>query len=246
MMTDSFVAVDLETTGLNPSQERIIEIGAVKVKDGVICDTFDVFVNPERTLSSFITELTGITDEMLNGAPDILTALHQFLEFAGEEVLVGHHISFDYSFLKKNIVNIGENFEREGIDTLKIARECLPNLEKRSLTSLCAYYGIENAHAHRACEDAMATTQLYFRLKKDFYGKENRTDQLFIPVPLKFQVKKDSPVTPAQIRYLKALAEYHHLELEVKPESLTKSEASKRIDHMILHYGKILDKRERT
>lgn len=239
MMTDSFVAVDIETTGLNPSQERIIEIGAVKVRNGEIVDTFDVLINPERSLSSFITELTGITDEMLKDAPDIHTALEQFLVFAGEEVLLGHHISFDYSFLKKNIINMGGQFERYGIDTLKIAREFLPNLEKRSLTSLCAYYGIHNAHAHRACDDAMATTELYFRLKEDFYGKEESSDKLFLPTQLRFQVKKDSPITAAQIRYLRALAEYHGLELGIEPESLTKSEASRRIDQIIFAHGKI-------
>ncbi len=238
-MIESFVAVDIETTGLNPTTERIIEIGAVRVREGQIEETFETLISPGRELSSFITGLTGITDEMLKEAPDIQTALQNFLEFAGEDVLLGHHISFDYSFLKKNIINIGGKFERMGLDTLKIARAALPELEKRSLSSLCCYYGIHNAHAHRACEDAMVTTELFFRLRQDFYGKSKEMDRLFLPVPLLCQVKKDSPITAAQIKYLRALADYHKLELEVQPESLTKSEASRRIDRIILTCGRI-------
>lgn len=238
-MTESFVAVDIETTGLNPATDRIIEIGAVRVREGQIEETFDTLINPETALSSFITELTGITDEMLEKAPKIQTALEDFLEFAGEDVLLGHHISFDYSFLKQNIIRLNGKFERTGMDTLKIARAALPELEKRSLTHLCRYYGIHNAHAHRACDDALATTELFFRLKEDFYGKGKEMDRLFLPTPLIYQVKKDSPITPAQLRYLRALTEYHKLELEAKPESLSKSEASRQIDKIILTCGKI-------
>lgn len=238
-MTDSFVVVDIETTGLNPATERIIEIGAVRVRENRIEESFDVLVNPGRNLSSFIVELTGITDEMLDKAVDTKTALASFLEFAGEDVLLGHHISFDYSFLKKNIVNMGGSFERSGIDTLKIARAVLPDLEKRSLEHLCRYYNINNAHAHRACDDARATSELYQRLKEEFYGKSEDTDKLFWPAPLACQVKKDSPITVAQIRYLRALLEYHKLDLGIKLESLTKSEASRHIDKIILNYGRM-------
>ncbi|MBO5278085.1 MAG: 3'-5' exonuclease [Lachnospiraceae bacterium] len=241
-MTDSFVAVDIETTGLNPATERIIEIGAVRVRENQITETFDILINPGRILSSFIIELTGITDEMLAGAADTKTALSEFLEFIGEDVLLGHHISFDYSFLKKNIVNAGGSFERLGIDTLKIARAVLPELEKRSLEHLCRYYHIYNAHAHRACDDARATAELYLRMKQDFYGKSEETDKLFKPLPLVCQVKKESPVTAAQIRYLRALLEYHKLDLGIEPESLTKSEASRHIDKIILNYGRISGK----
>ena len=111
-MTDSFVVVDIETTGLTPASERIIEIGAVRVRGDQIGEEFDVLIQPGRKLSSFIIELTGITDEMLAGAPDICEGLRQFMEFAGEDILMGHHLSFDYSFLKRNIVNTGGSFER--------------------------------------------------------------------------------------------------------------------------------------
>lgn len=238
-MTDSFVVVDIETTGLNPASERIIEIGAVRVREDRIEEEFDILIHPGRTLGSFIVELTGITDEMLTGAPDIREGLARFLDFAKEDVLMGHHLSFDYSFLKKNIINTGGSFERKGIDTLKIARAALPDLDSRSLERLCSYYGIINTHAHRACDDAKATAELYLRLKEEFYGKSADMDRLFVPTPLICQVRKDSPITPAQVRYLKALLDYHKLDLGIETESLTKSEASRHIDKIILNYGRI-------
>ena len=242
-MIEKFVAVDIETTGLNPTTERIIEIGAVCVEDGEITGEFDMLINPGRQLSSFITDLTGITDTMLKDAPTVQDALPHFLEFVGEDVLLGHHLSFDYSFLKKNIINIKGSFERLGMDTLKIARKALPKLESHSLSSLCEYYHIYNAHAHRACEDARATVELYFCLKKEFYGKSEEIDSLFSPKQLICRVKKESPITDAQVKYLYALLDYHKIDLKIQAESLTKSEASRIIDGIIFNYGKIPGRR---
>ncbi len=240
-MAEKFVAVDIETTGLNPTTERIIEIGAVSVENGKITGEFDMLINPGRQLSSFITGLTGITDAMLENALTIQEALPHFLEFVGEDILLGHHLSFDYSFLKKNIVNIRGNFERLGMDTLKIARKALPGLESYSLSSLCGHYHIKNVHAHRACDDARATVELYFCLKEECYGKE--IDSLFAPKQLICRVKKESPITDAQVKYLYALLDYHKIDLKIQAESLTKSEASRIIDGIILNYGKIPGRR---
>ena len=250
---DNFVAVDIETTGLNPRTEKIIEIGAVRVRSGRIEGEFTTFVQPEKKVSSFITELTGITDAMLDGVPKKESALRAFFDFARQDTLLGHNISFDYSFLKKNIEEIGEKFVRKGIDTLKIARKLLPDLEDRSLTNLCHYYQIENTHAHRAKEDAIAAFQLYSRLKKE-YDNHIETTKLFYPAPLYCRIKKDSPATAAQLKYLKALLAYHGLSTEMiaadfakstendkwtNYKDLTKREASRQIDKIILIYGKI-------
>ncbi len=243
---EDFVAVDIETTGLNPGTESIIEIGAVRVRAGRIEEEFETFVQPERKLSSFITELTGITDSMLVEAPNVEHALRAFLDFAGQDVLLGHNISFDYGFLKKNMVLIGEKFVRKGIDTLHIARRLLPDLEDRSLISLCRYYQIENNHAHRAKNDAVAAFQLYCRLKMEEYDGEEEM-KLFCPAPLYCRIKKDSPATAAQLRYLKALVSYHGLpEIEMAAltngGTLSKSEASRQIDKIILMHGRMLNK----
>lgn len=239
-MTDTFIVVDTETTGLDAKLDKVIEIGAVKVERGRVADTFDTFVNPGRRISEFITGLTGITGEMLEGAPGEEEAFQSFLKFAGDEILLGHHLIFDYSFLKRMAVNQRTAFERKGIDTLKIARVCLPQLEKRSLEYLCTYYGIVNAHAHRACDDAMATLELYRRMTEQFYDGTPEKEKLFSPEPLVYQAKKESPITAAQVRYLKALAEYHHLTLDEEIEQMTKNAASRKIDQILSAYGRIL------
>ena len=117
---DSYVAIDLETTGLDPKHDKIIEIGAVLVIDGEIKETFSTFVNPRRELDGRIRELTGITGEMTAGAPDIGDVIGRVVEFCRDLPLLGHHIIFDYSFLKRAAVNKGLVFEKSGIDTLTI------------------------------------------------------------------------------------------------------------------------------
>lgn len=238
-MTDTFVAVDTETTGLDAKYDKVIEIGAVKVVHGVVTERFDTFVNPGRRLSEFITGLTGITEEMLKEAPGEYEAFQKFLAFAGEEILLGHHLIFDYSFLKRIAVNRKVTFERKGIDTLKIARACLPQLEKHTLEALCAYYGIVNAHAHRACDDAMATIELYQQMAEQFYDRTAKSEKLFLPVQLLYQAKKESPITAAQMRYLKALVEYHHLTMEEEIGQMSKNAASRKIDQILSTYGRI-------
>lgn len=119
------MVLDLETTGLNPRTDKIIEIGALLVEDGEILDTFSTFVSPGRKLLPQTTEITGITDEMLEHAPVFADIAEKLLAFLGEHVLLGHSIISDYAFLKKALVNEqpkGFAFERNGLDTLKIAR----------------------------------------------------------------------------------------------------------------------------
>ena len=159
-MTDAYTALDLETTGLNPKKDKIIEIGAVKVRNGEITDRFQSFVNPGRVLENKVKNLTGICDEMLEGAPEMGELIEPLIEFLGEDVLVGHRILFDYSFVKKAAVDSSLSFERMGIDTLKLSRKFLPELESRRLGFLCGYYQIAHT-AHRALGDAQAAWDLY-------------------------------------------------------------------------------------
>lgn len=235
-LPENYVAVDLETTGLTPSRDRILEIGAVRVCGGQVQDTFSTFANPGMKIPPGIQELTGITDDMVAEAPTPAKAFANFYEFAGEQLLMGHNLIFDYSFLKQQAINGGVSFERQGIDTLKIARALLPQLESRSLTRLCSYFQIHRAYAHRAFHDALATHELYQHLKKivpDGGGK------VFEPVDLHYRAKKQGPITNAQKGYLNDLVKYHRIELDVDMESLTRSEASRRIDRIISEYGRI-------
>ena len=170
-MYDTYVSIDLETTGLNPKRDRIIEIGAIRVEQGEITGEFSTFVNPGRRLEERITELTGIREEDLADAPELDVVFPVLLEFMGELPLLGHRILFDYSFLKKAAVDRKLKFERSAVDTLQIARKYLPELPHRNLEYLCRYYEIPH-HAHRALEDAKATDQLFRKLAELFYCEE--------------------------------------------------------------------------
>jgi len=238
-MMDSFVCIDLETTGLDPKRDKIIEIGAVKVERGETVGEWETFVNPERKLEERIVELTGIRDEQLTGAKKMAELLPELFAFLGDHVLLGHSVLFDFSFLKKAAVNERMTFERQGIDTLKIARKYLKDLESRSLESLCKHYGISH-NAHRALEDARATVILYRKLQEEFYEKEKEAGakSLFCPRPLLYQAKRDTPLTIPQKEQLYKLLDKHKLIVDYQVESLTRSEASRKIDQILAKYGR--------
>lgn len=235
-MTDSYIAVDLETTGTSPQQDHILEIGAVKVKEGRILETFETFVECPVEIPPFITGLTGITSGMVAGSPCLQEACASFLDFAGEEVLLGHNLLFDYSFLKQKICLCGGSFERLGLDTLHISRGCLPELPSRALDKLAAWYEIPQEHHHRALDDALTASRIYLKLMEQF---RDRRPELFEPGPLKYKPKKTSPITISQKRYLQDLMKYHRIENDTPLDTLSKSEASRMIDGIILHYGRI-------
>lgn len=232
-----YVSLDLETTGLEPKKDRIIEIGAVKIRDCQIQETYATLVDPQMKIPERITELTGISSQMVEGKPFGQEAVKGFLDFCGELPLLGHNIMFDYSFVKHSAVNMGLDFEKMGMDTLKLARNLLPDLESKSLQSLRQYYQLPQEEAHRALEDALTTFRLYERLREEF-GEKN--PQLFCPQELICKVKRQGPITAAQKRYLQDLVKYHKINLDIEPESLTKNEASRLIDTILGTYGKIV------
>lgn len=225
-MTDSYISLDLETTGLNPKTDKIIEIGAVRVICGEVQETFSALVNPGRRLEERIVELTGISDQELAGAKELSACFDDLLEFLGDLPLLGHRILFDYSFLKKAAVDRRLKLEKKGIDTLKIARRFLPELPHRDLTSLCRYYGITHK-AHRALGDALATHELYRILAGDYYADD---DSIWIPQHLHYQVKRDTPATPAQKERLARLLERYQITPDYEIDKLSRSEADRIID----------------
>lgn len=255
-MIDSFICLDLETTGLNPKTDKIIEIGAVRIENGVETGTFETFVNPGRLLEERIASLTGITDEDLKDAPLIAEVLPQFIEFTKGLPLLGHSVLFDFSFIKKAAVNQKLTFEREGVDTLKIARKYLAELPHRSLGYLCEHYGIEH-QAHRALQDVRATIRLHEILWENFgvmetvgnmttapgtpvlsETSENKKNSLFTPAKLIYQAKKDSPITKNQKERLYKLINQHKIKTDYDIDKLTKSEASRYTDRILAEYGR--------
>lgn len=234
-MLKDFVVVDLETTGLSAKDNRIIEIGAVKVREGLPEEIFETFVNPGCVIPKRITEVTGIDDDMVKEAPYIETEIGRFIEFSEELPLIGHNLLFDYSFLKVNAVNNNLTFDRRGIDTLKIARERLSDLPSKRLDFLCRHFGIADENHHRAVNDAKVTYELYKVFCK-LYENEN---EVFEPAELMYKAKKQSPITDKQIRYLRDLVGYHHINIDYEIDKLTKNQASRIIDNIILEHGRI-------
>ena len=234
---DSYVALDLETTGLNPKQDKIIEIGAVRVENGQETGRFHTMLNPHRELEERITELTGISGDMLKDAPDIVDILEEFLAFCGELPLLGHRVIFDYSFVKRAAVNQGMSFEKNGIDTLTICRHFMPAEESKRLGAACAFYGLQQESAHRALGDALDAHRLYQKLVEKHGAK---APEAFAAKPLIYKVKREQPASKKQKEDLRYLLKYHKIETNVKIETLTKSEASRMIDGIISQYGRIM------
>ncbi len=235
-MIRDYVALDLETTGLSPRKDSILEIGAVRVKDGKVQEDYAELIYPGFPIPERITELTGITDEMVKNQRDERTVVEEFLEFCKDSVVVGHNIAFDLGFLCQKAVNIGKKFENEALDTLKIARKYLPELPSRKLGDLCVYYQIEQKQWHRAYEDARVTSELYRKLAADFYREG---DAEFEPGKISYKVRKDAPATKTQKVYLNDLMKYHKIEMNVALDSLTRSQASRMVDGIIFRYGKM-------
>lgn len=232
-MIQDYTSLDIETTGLNPKLDKIIEVGAVKVRNGQMTDRYESLVYPGRQLGETVSELTGIRNCDLSSAPEPGEVIPDLLAFIGEDILVGHSILFDYSFVKRAAVNLGFTFERKGIDTLKLARRFLPELESRGLSSLCRYFNIP-LKAHRAGEDAQATSMLYGKLLEKFYEEE-----AFSPFQLIYKVKREGPITRQQKEQLYKLMEAHKLVIDYEIEKLTRNEASRMADHIILQYGRL-------
>lgn len=231
---DSYISLDLETTGLSPKHDKIIEIGAVKVISGEIVDTLSTFVNPGRELDERVRELTGISPEDLALAPSIEKVIGQVVLFSEGLPLIGHRILFDYSFVKQAAVNSGLTFERTGVDTLKISRACFPELESKRLKDMCDYYNI-HLDAHRALNDAIATHELLVKLEKEFVCKYPK---IFEPEKLNYQVKRESPIRPSQVEKIKELIERHNIDCPYVIEKMSRNEGSRYYDKIVAMYGK--------
>ncbi len=161
---DEFVIFDIETTGLSCVMDRIIEIGAVICKGDEILDRFDTFVDPEIPIPGEITELTSITDEMVKGAPKIREALEKFIAFCGDRALVAHNAAFDMSFIRTACAENGFEFKNTYIDTYAVSRFVNPELKKHKLDVLQKYFGLDEFHHHRACDDAEILARIFSKM----------------------------------------------------------------------------------
>lgn len=232
----NYIVLDLETTGSHPIKNEIIEIGAVKVKDGEVIDSFNELVCPKQNIPQYISMLTGITKKMVSDAPPIENVLPRFLKFCGNDVIVGHNvILFDYRMLKAKANSQGYAFEKSAIDTLNIARKCLADLPSRRLGDLCDHYDIELVSAHRALDDAQATYELLTILIQNFYKEQG---ELFKPRKIGWKVPKQGKATSKQKKFLRYLLSSNNIVIGGDIEQLSKSQASKEIDGIIRKYGR--------
>ena len=236
-MINEYVVLDLEMTGLSAKTDQIIEIGAIKIKDNVVVDSFGGLVNPSCKIPTRVVELTGITDDMVRQGMERDEAVLGLLDFIDGYILVGQNLNFDYSFLKQWAVNHKRALEAKACDTLKIARKLLPPEQPKKLEALCKYFGIERAREHRAMDDAIETWQVFEKLKE--MALENKEyEKYFDPQPLSYRAKKQSPATPRQVKQLKEYRENKQIFDEINWENLTKSEASRIMDKYILVHGR--------
>lgn len=160
----TFVCFDLETTGLYATNDKITEIGAVKIKDGKIVDTFSTFANPERPIPARVVQLTGITDNMVKGAPSQKEAVQAFLDFCDGAVLVAHNAPFDTGFIRKACQDFGMEYNYTSVDTVAIARKILPDINNVKLDTLAKHFRLGKFNHHRAVDDAEMLTNIFLNM----------------------------------------------------------------------------------
>lgn len=165
-----YTVVDIETTGLNPAMEEIIEIGAIRVRNNEETERFSELIKPSKEISPFITNLTGISNEMVKNARTAKDVLKDFRDFLGCDIIVGHNVNFDVDFLydhceMNQLPPMANNF----IDTLKVSRRVLPKLPHHRLSDIAEYYCVSYEGAHRAVNDCAITNKVYERLFEEKY-----------------------------------------------------------------------------
>lgn len=175
-LPSDYVCIDLETTGLEYEYDDIIEMCAARVSHGDIVDVFSSLVNPGRSVGSFVTDLTGITDEMLSDASCVSDVLPRFLDFCGDHILVGHNAYFDMRFVSSAADRLGLSFTNDYIDTLRIARKVFPENSHHRLFEVSEYCGVTVSTAHRAEADVRTTVACFEAMKKRILSDMTESD----------------------------------------------------------------------
>ena len=238
----TFICFDIETTGLSAARDKITEIGAVKVENGVITDTFSTFANPEMPIPQKITQLTGITDDMVKDAPSQSEAVSAFLEFAGDNVLVAHNAPFDTSFIAKACEDMGRVYNYTSIDTVAISRAILTDIKNCKLDTVAKFLRLGDFNHHRATDDAEMLARIFINLCQrltDDYGITKTNDINtkiaggdFKKLPTYHQIILVKNKTG--LKNLYRLISYSHLNYFYKKPRIPKSELVKYREGLII------------
>ncbi|MEG0367874.1 MAG: exonuclease domain-containing protein [Coprobacillus sp.] len=161
-LIQDYCVLDLETTGLSPINDMIIEVGILKIRDGQIVDKYTQLINPEREISYFITKLTGITNQMVQYMPPIYAIKYEVLDFIRDDIIIGHNTAFDLSFIANKF---DMDIENEYMDTVQFSRKVYPKMKHHRLTDMVELLDLSN-NEHRAIADCIATHELYEHLKQ--------------------------------------------------------------------------------
>lgn len=238
----TFICFDIETTGLSAARDKITEIGAVKVENGVITDTFSTFANPEMPIPQKITQLTGITDDMVKDAPSQSEAVSAFFEFAGDNVLVAHNAPFDTSFIAKACEDMGREYNYTSIDTVAISRAILTDIKNCKLDTVAKFLRLGDFNHHRATDDAEMLARIFINLCQrltDDYGITKTNDINtkiaggdFKKLPTYHQIILVKNKTG--LKNLYRLISYSHLNYFYKKPRIPKSELVKYREGLII------------
>lgn len=238
----TFVCFDIETTGLSAQKDKITEIGAVKVVNGVVKDTFETFVNPERPIPQKIVELTGINDGMVKDAPVDKEAVKAFLDFVDGAVVVAHNAPFDTSFISAVCERNGIEYNLTSIDTVAICRAILPDIKNCKLDTVAQYLRLGNFNHHRATDDAEILSRIFInlceRLKEDYDVHSildinthlNGADQKKLPSYHQIILVKNQ----VGLKNLYKLISYAHLKYFYRKPRIPKSELIKHREGLII------------
>ena len=236
---DTFVVFDIETTGLSFSNDRITEIGAVKIKNGCIVDSINWLINPQKPIPQNVQELTGITDETVKNSPTFKEIANKLKEYFGNNPIVAHNALFDYTFIRNAMEESESSIDNTVIDSLEMAKMIFPNYKRYNLKTLCKHLNINLENHHRASDDAIATAELFkIMLEKydgdclDFINEEARTKIDFkksntYHVTLYAKNKKG-------LRNLYELVTMSHIDYFYKKPRIVKSELSKKREGLLI------------
>ncbi len=225
-----YCVLDIETTGLAFRTEKITELGAIKIKNGEVIDTFECFVNPEKPIPEEVVNITHITDDMVSNAETIDKVLPKFLEFMGDSVLVAHNANFDIGFIKYNAENLGYKLENTYIDTLALAKELFPDYKKYKLGIIAEKLGIKVDVAHRALDDVKTLVAVFNvmlnMLKEKKVGKVAQINTLGEKVDLKNMPSYHAIILAKNyvgLKNLYKLISFSHLDYFYKKPRILKS-----------------------